>query len=120
MSVRTPAQPSIGKFTVDVSPIAGARVYDFLTKTETVGFAAGALIVKATVHNTNQVLGDAGFEIGNNGHRSWLFTHIATGRVARMHCMADGHWRLSADTGFLDEALVVLNALAQTVQMASA
>jgi hypothetical protein len=90
------------------------RVYDLLTRTESLPFPEATQVLAANQGEVALLLEPKGWSVCVNGRSSWLFTD-AHARAARLWLLADGVWRLSADSGFLDEATAVLRALAQTV-----
>jgi hypothetical protein len=90
------------------------RVYDLLTRTESVPFPEATEVLAANQGEVALLLDPKGWSVCVNGRASWLFTD-AQARAARLWLLADGVWRLSADPGFLEEATTVLRALACTV-----
>ena len=95
---------------VPASP-ESAAVYDWLTKSMAHPFPRGPEVVAATAGAVRDVLENDGWGFCLNGQRSFLFTD-PYGRAARLFCLADGVWRLSADKGFAREAKAKLCALA--------
>lgn len=95
---------------VPASP-SSASVYDWLTKTMAVPFPRGPEVQAATARTVVDVLQEAGWAVCVNGTRSLLFTN-PYGQAARLFCLPDGVWRLSADPGFAREAHAMLHAMA--------
>lgn len=91
------------------------RVYDLLTRTESIPFPEGPDVVAATAKEVVYHLEPEGWSVCLNGKASWLFTN-EYGQAARLWCLPDGVWRLSADPGFLDTALKVLGHLASVTR----